>query len=1231
MSNSWTEQQQQAIDRRGKNLLISAAAGSGKTAVLVERIVKLVVEERVSIDNMLIVTFTNAAAGEMKQRIQRRLQEIRRANGMRGDAMDRELADLLSKQIQNVPRASISTVHSFCIQVIRDHFSLAEIDPAFKLVNEAYGAILQDEAIDQAFEQKYDEEDPDFQDLVAGYGEAKGDRALRDLVKNIDRFIQAQPYPQEWLEHHRAFYEELASFDAIEDALAFLQSHAIGRLLVEWVTEQIEGAEDHLQKAWEEVEGKGYSFEDKLLAERDRIEDLKQASRQGLVELFGRLKPVTFDRFARKKSDEIEDDEWKKVQALRNEAKEIYNELTKKPILDVQTFLPDIKYLSRIISALIELVLAYRKHYAQLKQDNTVLDFSDLEHLTLKILAHEEVRESLRQKYEYIFYDEYQDTNRVQETIVNAICRGDNLFFVGDVKQSIYRFRLADPTIFNEKYERYQQDRCSEKIDLSNNFRSRREILDFCNLIFTEVMTTTYGEVDYKSPSHQLYCGQDLLKKAKDKEKEADEAPTNQPETKPDPPEIRVELALIKKTKKERKLVQDEVPEDSRDQEPDPMVFPLQSESEEHLQAGERDEQGEIDLTAIELEAIFTAKKIHELSAKGIEYKDIAILFRSVRGKADIFEKILAGYGIPSYVDYSASHYDKLEIKCLIDYLKVVDNRKQDEALLGAMSSAFGNFDNEELIRIRERYPRGNFYLAAENYAKNMEDELAEKLKRFYKTLSEDVRREKMTALPDFVWHVAENSGFNTYISGLGDSMQRLHNIRSLVQKSKEYDESEALGLFGFLRHMDSILKGKGDSGESTLLETENVVKIMSIHKSKGLEFDTVFVCDLAKQINEQDLNDDVILHNELGIGLRYKNPQLNIRSDNALRMVLRRKKQREGMSEEIRVLYVALTRAKNRLFLVGTIKDPEDFATKLSKGEIAKNILKPRSYLNWIANVLIRDQDGEELRRVSSEEVENVFEPEKRPASSSPLYRIVFVDGDRLVKEEPSQEAEDLREKIADVEISEAIRERLDRYNHFVYPYAEATKMRSKTSVTELTKEYKNREREDANSFSAIKRPSFTKSSRFSSTELGTIVHFLMENIPIRSYTLEALEQEIRRMIELELLTEAEAEAIPRQAVIGFFDSDLGQRMIASPKVYREQIFLMKQGDALVEGVIDCYFAEGDELVILDYKTDSRIDLEKHRLQLEYYRQAVEAMEGKRVKEGYIYWISHDRFSQIL
>lgn len=1196
MKRVWTAAQQQAIDARGKNLLISAAAGSGKTAVLVERIVNLLIEERVGIDHMLIVTFTNAAAGEMKERIQSELQNRRQENLKNTEGADVELADFLSKQIQNVPSASISTVHSFCMGVLRDHFSIAGIDPAFKLLNESYGAILRDEAMDLTFEKKYDSEDEDFHQLVSGYSEAKGDRNVRDLVKNIDFFVQAQPFPEQWLQSQADFYELLASKDDLDSMMTILQSHPLGEEIRYEIRHKLADAIGALQEALERSDGpQEYSFVPKLQKEQQRLIDLQKKLEQGIVSFYKDLHFEEFERFSKKKQEEVWD--WEEIKSLRNEAKKIYTELTRdKPLIHLESFVQDMKHLSKMVRALVDLVFEYQAQYRKLKEDNAVLDFSDLEHLALKVLEDEEVRRDLREKFRYIFYDEYQDTNSVQEAIVNSICRENNLFFVGDVKQSIYRFRLADPTIFNEKYALYAKQEKSDRIDLSQNFRSRKEILAFCNLIFENIMSERYGEVNYKNPSHQLYAGRETLEKGAVYDAQRDKYKFL-------PYQDHIELAIIEKPKKERTL-------DAGDEH-------LQNRSE-IFDSGSAEEM--LDKTSIELEAIYTAQKIEELVAQGVSFKQIAILFRSVRGKASIFEKILAQRGIPSYVDYSSSHYDKLEIKCLLDYLRIVDNKKQDEALLGAMSSMFGGFDNEELIQIRRSMPTGNFYMAAEWYAQNMQDELAEKLRRFYQDLAQAARREKMTALDDFIWHIVQQSGFYTYVSGLEEAHQRLHNIKSFVEKAKEYDQSQALGLFGFLRHIESILKKKTDGGDSTILESENVVRIMSIHKSKGLEFDTVFVCDLGKRINEQDLNADIILHNRLGLGLKYKNSELGVRSDNALRMVLRNQKQRENISEEIRILYVALTRAVNRLYLVSTVNNLEKYATNLLQGSIEKNIFKSRTYLSWIGNALIR----------------NISNPEYFMEKG--YYRMegeVAYQLNLLGAEELSLHAKQLQEQRPCVEdfLTDELPHRalFERYQEFDYPFAESTKRRSKTSVTELTKEYKNREKEENQTFSSIKQPVFSKRTEFSPSELGTLVHFLMENILIQAYDSTMLDSEIERLVGLELLTPTEAAAIPKDAVRAFFDSELGKRMIASENVYRERAFLMLQEEDLVEGVIDCYFTEGDEIVILDYKTDRNIDLQKHREQLQYYKTAVESMEKKKVKEAYIYWIRHDEFSRIL
>lgn len=405
MKSRWTVQQQQAIDRRDRNLLISAAAGSGKTAVLVERIVQLMVENRVSIEELLIVTFTNAAAGEMKERIQKKLQQKRREHLMQSEGnVDRDLADFLSKQIQNVPRAQISTVHSFCIKVIRDHFSLVSIDPAFKLVNEAYGAILRENALDQALEEEYEKNDESFDALILGYAEAKGDSAVRELIKSVDRFIGAQPYPEKWLLEQADFYKRVAEAQDDHSALMNFSSSPMGEALLDLLEEQLELAAASLDEALEAVQGFGYSFEKKLVAERERIIELREKLSGGPGIFFENLEFLPFERFAKKKSDEISEEDWTFVKELRNESKKRITDLTKdKVMIQLPIFLEDMRYLSMVVDQLVRLVLSYRRIYAQLKQEQSVADFGDLEHLALKILENEDVRRSFREKYKYIF------------------------------------------------------------------------------------------------------------------------------------------------------------------------------------------------------------------------------------------------------------------------------------------------------------------------------------------------------------------------------------------------------------------------------------------------------------------------------------------------------------------------------------------------------------------------------------------------------------------------------------------------------------------------------------------------------------------------------------------------------------------------------------------------------------------------------------------------------------
>ncbi len=1197
METKWTDSQLEAINSRGKNILVSAAAGSGKTAVLVERIISLMIEERVRVEDLLIVTFTNAAAGEMKERIQKKLQEKRRDLVSDKSGIDkRDLISFLTRQIQNIPGASISTLHSFCIDVLRDNFQMAGIDPSFKLVNDSLGAILSANAIGLVLEERYAKAETGFLNLVEAYGGNKTDDKLVETIKSIDKFIQAKPNQEEWLRDQAEFYKKIKSFTDKEDLIAYVLASRAGDIFIRDIGESLAASIEALEEAKEIA----MAYENPMPSLENLEDDLRQLgaiktsleetrSAEGLKGMEG----VKFTRYkspGKKDKDQYDEGDLNQVKAQRDYVKKSYQKMAKKAEnIFSASFLEDMKYIGRPVEELVDLVLDYKKQYYSLKQDNTVLDFSDLEHLTLKVLENDDVKRGLQDKFKYIFFDEYQDTNLVQETIINKVKRDNNLFFVGDVKQSIYRFRLADPTIFNKKYASYRDSGDSQKIDLSKNFRSRREILDFCNLVFENIMSEAYGEVDYTNKDHQLYPGGESV-----------------------PFDNNIELVIIEKGKTKKSL------QSSGDEEA--------PEDDGYIDSDEGGE--EEDPEGISLQAMYTAGKIKDLVKAGLEYKDIAILMRSPKGKTRIFEDTLSACGIPCYIDYKTSNFDAIEIKCLLDYLKVIDNQNQDEALIGVMSSVFGNFDNEELIQIREAFPDYEFYEAVRAY-RNLDNQVARKLDDFYERLSEDIRREQMMGLDDFLWTMVEKRAYAMYIGSLDNGEQRLHNIKSFIGKAREYEASESRGLFGFLRHIDHLLKEKvEDSDSPTILESENVVSLMSIHKSKGLEFKAVFVCNIEKNINEMDLRQNIILHNELGLGLKYINPELGIKDDNIIRDIIKGQKQRETISEEIRVLYVALTRAIDRLYLVGSVADVEKFASKISKGSIKNNIASHKSFLAWIGNVLIREEKGLALRQYTQISAE-MNDPRAK-------YEIVILgqeDVNQIYKQDQTgkNEIKTLAQEAENIQKDGVLESKIQKYLSFSYPYLEETKTRSKISVTELTRGYENREPSGEVDYAALKRPLFVKDhSLFKAHEIGTIIHFLMENIPVKTYTQPELEAHIEKMVDLELLTREEAGVIPRERIISFFDSQLGQRMIKSNELRREASFLMKKEGCLIEGIIDCYFEEDDGIVLLDYKTDALIDKSRHEDQLGLYKEALEAMKGKPVKEAYIYWIAHDSFSKI-
>lgn len=1201
----WTDKQQKAIDTRNKNLLISAAAGSGKTAVLVERILKILEEERISIESMLIVTFTNAAAGEMKERIQKKLQGRISELGNKKEAdittEEKELIGFLKEQIKNIPRASISTVHSFCIDTLRNNFQFIDIDPSFKIANESLVIILQEKAIETVFDIMYESKDAGFLSLVDNYGGEKSDKALVDIVYQLYRFVQSQPYPSKWLEKMAQMYTintkdnlESDKIEAFKKTIWYKNIKDISKLRIQSILNSCDKAINLCHEYDPPL-----AYLENILDDKLQIQSLENELEKNLQEYVDHVRNFKMTRLKTINTKTIESKGYDnkiitKIKDIRktvvkSEAEKLGDFFGKGTLIQA---IDDIGELKKHAEAITKLVNEFDFEYGKLKQENGVLDFSDLEHFTIKVLENESVKKNLQDKYKHIFFDEYQDSNLVQETIINSIKRENNLFFVGDVKQSIYRFRLSDPTLFNNRYKNYsnEEDYESEKIDLSQNFRSREEILDFCNYIFEGIMSEETGEIDYKDKSHHLIKGKEF-----------------------EPYKDNIKLAIIDKMS---------VTETSDKNSDSEEMGGFEMEVEEEESVSEDDE----------LEALYVAMEISKLVNSGnANYNEIAVLMRSPKSKAKIFEKIFALYSIPCYVDFKSSSYEKIEIRCLLDYLRVIDNKNQDEPLIGAMLSVFGNFEIADIIKIRIAYEGTPFCISAQLYAEQKNDKIALQLQKFYEQIEKYKRLEKMWPLSDFIWHIVEETNYSTYTSGLVDGKNRIQNILNFVGKSSEYEESETMGLYGFLGHVDKILKSKGDSlDKSSLIETENAVTIMSVHKSKGLEFKCVFLCDLGKRINEQDLKQDIVLHNQLGIGLKYKNIDKNIQSESIPRRLIRAKKENENLSEEIRILYVALTRAIDRLYLVGTVKDAEKFAKKVTSGEIDLNVRKQKNYLSWICSVLAREKNGEAIRNKGNE---SIIEEEVK--SSKIKYSVEFYTPQRLGKISRNEkiDREEMYNSLINRKIeSEKIQSIVSKICEFEYPFIEDTRNPNKRSVTEIAKSYVTEETIYQDSDIKLNMlPNFmTGEKKFTKAEIGSVTHLVIEQISLEKHDVKSVNLELDRMIKKEMITEEEREVVDIEGIVSFFKSELGKRLLKSEEIYREKEFLMRENDTLIDGIIDCYFIENGGIVLVDYKTDEKVDEKKYEAQLLIYKTALENIYKMPVIQSNIYWLKHRKCSTL-
>lgn len=1206
----WTKEQLQAIETRNCDLLVSAAAGSGKTAVLVERIIRRITADDppMDIDRLLVVTFTKAAASEMSQRIGAAIAK----------KLEQEPQNLhLQNQLTLLSRADIKTIHSFCLQIIREYYHLLDIDPAVRTADPSEIKLLQQEVLEDYFEELYQNKDEVFFQLLETFAEETRDTRLKDLVLQLYHFAQGYPDPVGLL-------EKMAEQFALDDGETVDSCMWID-LIREGIKGNVTFAKYLLEKAMRLASStSGFeAYLECLEKEAQAMEELEEALPLGYAQWHMAFIQTEFSRLPAYRGEEKELAE--EIKALRNEAKDVRNKLGETYFCFSEEMQSELlRSLYPVAKGLAELVRGFISRFLEAKKEKLMIDFHDYEHFSLQILVEKgstvqhviptAAAEEVQKRYDEIMIDEYQDSNMVQEMILAAVSgenKGqNNRFMVGDVKQSIYRFRLAMPQLFNEKYQTYSMnegEKC-RKIILAKNFRSRKNVLEGINFLFRQLMSLDFGDVDYNDEV-ALYPG-----------------------------------AVFSETQ-ERHGGENEV-----------ILIESQSVLDEGLEALE-------DLNRRQLEAMAICDRIKEMMAEGycvvdkesgdyrpLEYGDIAILMRSMKNWGGILDDVFGQAGLPYYAETAEGYYDVPEVDTVLNLLRLLDNPRQDIPLLSLLHSPLYGLTADELMQMRLIGGDGLFFDCIEGYLDRGEDgELKGKLQDFLMDLTKWRKRVKELTLHELLRYLYDESGYYDYVGMTPGGGLRQANLRLLLEKAEQFEKGSHKGLFFFIRYVEDMKTAEAESASAKLQsEGANLIRVLTIHKSKGLEFPVVFVADTGKQFNEMDVRAAVLTHQKWGFGMDYKDLErravYRTLSKTALAEVIRL----ENLSEELRVLYVALTRAKEKLILTGTTKDLEKSMVKWSGMAEGKEerlpvfrLRRAKSYLDWIMPGLMRHPSAKWISaQFGLRDVES-FSHE--PSSWTILLKR---RGDILLQAvEEKEEAREQENYFAHWNTDEDFSGKKDMVFSLLkwqYPHMAATELPSKLSISEV----KRRNTEEITGeriFPEInfKLPENVKEERsLTAAEIGTAMHAVMENADFRmTYNEEKLNALIRDMVDQGKLSQKEAGALRKDELLKFFASPLAKRIRNGGVVEKERSFAMLvpanelflddayinvKDTVLLNGIIDCYFTEGENVILLDYKSDrvfhEGVLRNRYKTQLQLYKRALEQALGKTVTEVYLY-----------
>ncbi len=1275
MANTWTKEQQQVIDLRGCDMLVSAAAGSGKTAVLVERIISRILDEQqpVDIDRLLVVTFTNAAAAEMRERIR--------------DALEQRLEDApenvhLQRQVTLVHHALITTIHSFCLEVIRTYFHTISLDPGFRVGDEGELKLLRHDVIEQVLEEAYQEREEDFLLFSETFATGRSDKELEERILQVYDFSMGYPWPKEWLRQCLSAscpetMEEFLSADWMKGLLKRL--HLLIDGFIEKTKEAIAVCEEEFGP---------YPYEDAL------NQDLALLKRLQRCETYLQFSEILrgeglFAPLSRKRDRSIQESKKERVKEARDEVKKSLQKIIRDYFFaSPEQMLADLKKNQETLRVLISLAEKFGEAYAKKKAQKNLVDFNDLEQFALQILvkktpegyAPTPAALDYAGQFEEIMIDEYQDSNLVQEILLNSVSRssqgGHNRFMVGDVKQSIYRFRLARPELFMEKYRTYDKDSgAKRRISLHKNFRSRSQVLDGVNLLFSQLMSEAVGGIEYDEEA-ALFPGAVF---------------------EPGVEEELLENELI--------LVQPWQEEES-------AVSQGKSALEEEGSSGEEDEDEEKEesdtqrreayaaagriLQLVGRQPVWDAAQKHYRPAR---FGDIVILLRTVAGWADTFAKVFAEMGIPAHTGGSTGYFSALEVRTILSFLKVLDNPRQDIPLAAVLRSPIGGLTDEEMAQVRIHCPEGDFYTcciryledppgtdggngtaanlnadsqkaaapAEEDTAKegekknggeDFQDRLFKKLQQFFAMMNHLRGMVNDTPMHLLLWKILEETGYGDYAAAMPGGAQRTANLQMLVEKAVAYEATSYRGLFNFVRYIENLQKYEIDYGEASVDgEGGDTVRILSIHKSKGLEFPIVFVCGLGKTFNRQDSRSRLVMHPLYGIGCDYVDPVSRVKLPLLTRKVIARQIEEESLGEEIRVLYVALTRAKEKLILMGSVKDLETSMRRWSREGGRREeklsyaaLTGASTYLDWIMPALLRTQSGQELLRLYDLPLPRADAAFTFKGSGSFYIRSITQVQQRESALRENERVLELKDKLFEaverLDPEKMKQARLAKVLQERYPYEGSRRIPSKLTVSELKRMGSSAGTEGSTLLYEEPvvvplLPKFEKpSEEQGGAARGTVYHRFLENLDFcAEFDSAFAERQLEKQVKCGKILQEEAAWISLPRITRFLNSALAKRMQTAAragKLYREQPFVLSvpadtihpewddRETVLLQGIIDAWFCEGDSLVLIDYKTDYVREgaqlTKRYAVQLACYGMALERLTGKKVSEMWIY-----------